>query len=180
MEENNNTNKKNMSIKSFIKDWVIPIISALIIALLINKFLFFNVVVPTGSMIPTINKEDKGVISVIYNTENMKRGDIIVFHSNEYDELLIKRLIGLPGDDIEIKNGIVSVNGEELKEDYVKNKDDYNGTFKVPEGKYFFLGDNRPNSADSRYWDDPYVSSSDIKGKLQFRFYPLKDFGIVK
>ena len=180
MEENNNTNKKNMSIKSFIKDWVIPIISALIIALLINKFLFFNVVVPTGSMIPTINKEDKGVISVIYNTENMKRGDIIVFHSNEYDELLIKRLIGLPGDDIEIKNGIVSVNGEELKEDYVKNKDDYNGTFKVPEGKYFFLGDNRPNSADSRYWDDPYVSSSDIKGKLQFRFYPLSDFGRVK
>ena len=180
MEENNNTNKKNMSIKSFIKDWVIPIISALIIALLINKFLFFNVVVPTGSMIPTINKEDKGVISVIYNTENMKRGDIIVFRSNEYDELLIKRLIGLPGDDIEIKNGVVFINGEQLEEDYVKNKDQYNGTFKVPEGKYFFLGDNRPNSADSRYWKDHYVASSDIKGKLQFRFYPLSDFGKVK
>ena len=134
MEEINNPKKKNINIRSFFKDWVIPIISALIIAFLINKFLFFNVVVPTGSMIPTINKEDKGVISVIYNTKNMKRGDIIVFHSNEYNELLIKRLIGLPGDDIELKNGIVSINGEELKEDYVKNKDQYNGIFKVPEG----------------------------------------------
>lgn len=179
MEEINNTNKKNISIRSFFKDWVIPIISALVIALLINKFLFFNVVVPTGSMIPTINKEDKGLVSVVYNTENLKRGDIIVFHSNEYDKLLIKRLIGLPGDYIEIKNGIVSVNAKELEEDYAENKDKYSGIFKVPEGKYFFLGDNRPNSADSRYWKDPYVDSSDIKGKLQFRFYPFKDFGRV-
>ena len=110
----------------------------------------------------------------------MKRGDIIVFYSQEFSETFVKRLIGLPGDKIEIKNGIVFVNGEQLEEDYVKNKDKYNGTFKVPEGKYFFLGDNRPNSKDSRLWKNPYVDSSDIKGKLQFRFYPFKDFGIVK
>ena len=180
MEESNNAKKININIIRFFKEWVIPILSALIIAFLINKFLFFNVYVPTGSMIPTINENDKGLVSVIYNTNNMKRGDIIVFYSQEFSETFIKRLIGLPGDKIEIKNGIVFINGEQLEENYVKNKDKYNGTFNVPEGKYFFLGDNRPNSKDSRLWKNPYVNSSDIKGKLQFRFYPFKDFGIVK
>ena len=180
MEESNNAKKININIIRFFKEWVIPILSALIIAFLINKFLFFNVYVPTGSMIPTINENDKGLVSVIYNTNNMKRGDIIVFYSQEFSETFIKRLIGLPGDKIEIKNGIVFINGEQLQENYVKNKDKYNGTFNVPEGKYFFLGDNRPNSKDSRLWKNPYVDSSDIKGKLQFRFYPFKDFGIVK
>ena len=180
MGESNNAKKNKINIRGFFKEWVIPIICALTIAFLINKFLFFNVVVPTGSMIPTINENDKGLVSVIYNMENIKRGDIIVFHSDEYNELLIKRLIGLPGDKIEIKKGIVFVNGAQLEEDYVKNKDQYNGTFTVPEGKYFFLGDNRPNSADSRRWKNPYVDSSDIKGKLQFRFYPFKNFGTVK
>jgi len=180
LEESNNAKKININIIRFFKEWVIPILSALIIAFLINKFLFFNVYVPTGSMIPTINENDKGLVSVIYNTNNMKRGDIIVFYSQEFSETFIKRLIGLPGDKIEIKNGIVFINGEQLEENYVKNKDKYNGTFNVPEGKYFFLGDNRPNSKDSRLWKNPYVNSSDIKGKLQFRFYPFKDFGIVK
>jgi len=180
LEESNNAKKININIIRFFKEWVIPILSALIIAFLINKFLFFNVYVPTGSMIPTINENDKGLVSVIYNTNNMKRGDIIVFYSQEFSETFIKRLIGLPGDKIEIKNGIVFINGEQLQENYVKNKDKYNGTFNVPEGKYFFLGDNRPNSKDSRLWKNPYVNSSDIKGKLQFRFYPFKDFGIVK
>jgi len=180
LEESNNAKKININIIRFFKEWVIPILSALIIAFLINKFLFFNVYVPTGSMIPTINENDKGLVSVIYNTNNMKRGDIIVFYSQEFSETFIKRLIGLPGDKIEIKNGIVFINGEQLQENYVKNKDKYNGTFNVPEGKYFFLGDNRPNSKDSRLWKNPYVDSSDIKGKLQFRFYPFKDFGIVK
>ena len=180
MEESNNAKKININIIRFFKEWVIPILSALIIAFLVNKFLFFNVYVPTGSMIPTINENDKGLVSVIYNTNNMKRGDIIVFYSQEFSETFIKRLIGLPGDKIEIKNGIVFINGEQLQENYVKNKDKYNGTFNVPEGKYFFLGDNRPNSKDSRLWKNPYVNSSDIKGKLQFRFYPFKDFGIVK
>ncbi|BCZ46624.1 hypothetical protein psyc5s11_26910 [Clostridium gelidum] len=116
-------------------------------------------------------------MSRIYNMENTKRGSIIVFYSQELDKLLVKRLIGIPGDKIEIKDGIVFVNGDRLEEDYVKNIDDYNGIFEVPEGKYFFLGDNRPNSNDSRFWKNPYILSNDIEGKVQFRFYPLKDFG---
>lgn len=104
----------------------------------------------------------------------------MVFFSEEYNERMVKRLIGLPGDMIEIKDGVVIRNGEKLNEDYVKNKDLYNGTYEVPQGKYFFLGDNRPISADSRLWKNPYIDGSNIQGKIQFKSYPLNEFGIVK
>ena len=171
---------KEKSKGNFINDWVIPILGALLIAFLINKFVFFNVYVPTGSMIPTINENDKILVTRIYNTDNIKRGDIIVFYSEELGETLIKRAIGLPGDHIDIKNGVVSVNGESLKEDYVKNNDDFEGSFDVPEGKFFFLGDNRANSNDARLWENHYIDSSEIKGKAQFRFYPFNDMGTLK
>jgi signal peptidase I len=166
--------------KNFFKDWVIPIIAAIGVALLVHKFLFFNVEVMSGSLIPTLNVKDRLAVTRVYNTENLKEGDIIVFHSDEYKERLVKRLIGLPGDKIDIKDGVVFRNGEKLNEDYVKNKDNYNGSFQVPEGKYFFLGDNRPDSADSRRWNNPYIDASYIEGKVQFKFYPLEDFGSIK
>lgn len=173
--------KKIFNISSFFKEWVIPIISALILAVLINKFVFFNVYLPpSGSMIPTLNNNDKVIVSRIYNMDNLKRGDIIVFYSKELNERLVKRLIGIPGDEIEIKNGVVFNNGTELKEDYVKNNKEYDGKFKVPEGKYFFLGDNRSISYDSRYWGNPYIDSSEIEGKVLLRYSPIKDIGFVK
>ncbi|EHI97810.1 signal peptidase I [Clostridium sp. DL-VIII] len=182
-----NNSRKNTKVRivkknnmNFFKEWIIPVISAIAVALLVNKFIFFNVYVPTPSMVPTININDKFIVTKVYNKENLKVGDIIVFHSNEFNERLVKRLIGLPGDKIDIKEGVVFRNGEKLNEDYVKNKDAFNGTYEVPQGKYFFLGDNRPDSADSRLWKNPYVDAADIEGKVQFRYYPLKDFGTVK
>lgn len=180
MEENTKKKENNIKKNGFFKEWVMPVISALIICLLLNKFLFFNAQVPTGSMIPTININDRAVVSRIHNFNNLKRGDVIVFYSEELSERLVKRLIGLPGDKIEIKNGVVYVNGEQLEENYVKNKDKYNGTFEVPEGKYFFLGDNRPVSMDARFWVNHYIDSSAIEGKAEFIFYPFKDFGMIK
>lgn len=173
--------KKTYSISSFFKEWVIPIISALILAMLINKFVFFNVYLPpSGSMIPTLNNNDKVLVSRIYNKDNLKRGNIVVFYSKELNERLVKRLIGVPGDEIEIKNGAVFINGSQLDESYVKNNKDYSGKFKVPEGKYFFLGDNRAISFDSRFWENPYIDSSDIEGKVVLRYYPFKDIGFVE
>lgn len=173
--------KKNDNIKSFFKEWVIPIISALIIAVLINKFVFFNVYLPpSGSMIPTLNNYDRVIVSRIYNTDKLQRGNIIVFYSKELDERLVKRLIGIPGDEIEIKNGVVFINGAQLNEDYVKNNKAYSGKFKVPEGKYFFLGDNRAGSFDAREWENPYIDSSNIEGKVVFRFYPFNDMGFIQ
>ena len=165
---------------SFLTDWILPVGLALIIAVLIKQFLIFKVYIPSGSMIPTINKGDHLFVSRVYNLDNIKRGDILVFNSEELNEKLIKRLIGLPGDEISIVDGQVSVNGEKLKEDYVKNNDDFSGEFKVPEGKYFFLGDNREISLDSRKWQNPYIDGKDIEAKAQIRVYPFSDFGSIK
>lgn len=179
IEANESLNKKNGFIKNFFKDWIVPIFAALVIAVLINKFIFFNVYVPTGSMIPTINENDKILVTRIYNPEKIQRGDIIVFYSEELQETLIKRAIGLPGDHIDIKDRVVSVNGEVLKEDYVKNNDDFTGSFDVPEGKFFFLGDNRANSNDARLWINSYIDASEIKGEARFRFYPFNNMGTL-
>ncbi|MDS0526955.1 signal peptidase I [Clostridium sp. SHJSY1] len=175
-----NKNKKIKTYKNVFLEWIVPILISIVIALLIKKYLIFEVEVPTGSMIPTINENDKFLVTKIYNLDNMERGNIIVFYSNEFNELLIKRLIGLPGDDISIVDGRVSINGEELDESYVVNHDKFNGKFHVPEGKYFFLGDNRPDSNDSRMWKNPYVDGKDIKGKEFIRIYPVRDFGTIK
>lgn len=160
---------------NFITDWVMPIITALIITTLIHKFVFINVFVPTGSMIPTINLDDKVCVTRIYDYDSIKRGNILVFYSDEYNERLIKRVIGLPGDHVEITHGKVKINGEEIKEDYVKNNDDYSGTFDVPKEKYLFLGDNRAISSDARLWQNPYIDKSKIEGKAQFIFFPFSD-----
>ena len=161
---------------NFFSDWVVPIVIAVILAILINRFLIFKVKIPSESMVPTLNVGDRLFVTRVYNPEKLKRGDIIVFHSEEKNEDMIKRLIGLPGDQI----GIVTVNGETLQENYIGTSDNYNGEFTVPEGKYFFLGDNRYWSLDSRYWEDPYIDGSEIKGKAQIKVYPWKDFGKVE
>lgn len=163
--------------KRIFKEWVIPIIAALGIVFLIHKFLFFNVYVPSTSMVPTINVDDKMVVTRIYNTNNIKRGNIIVFFSDELNKTLIKRAIGLPGDHIVIHDGIVNINGEDIKEDYVKNNKKFNGNFDVPENNFFFLGDNRANSDDARMWLNPYIDKECIKGKAIFRFYPFDNLG---
>ena len=180
-EENINNDKNNLNkVTNFFKEWIIPVIAAIAIAILINKFLVYNVYIPSESMVPTLNVGDKLVVTRIYNTDKIKRGDIVVFYSDELQETVIKRVIGLPGDHIVIHDGIVNINGEDIKEDYVKNNEEYNGEFDVPENKFFFLGDNRRRSNDARKWINPYIDASDIKGEAQFKFYPLKDFGSLK
>lgn len=166
--------------KSFIVDWVLPLAIALVIALLIKHFLVFQVRIPSGSMIPTLNIGDRLFVSKIYDLDKIERGDILVFYSVELKDTLIKRVIGLPGDTVEITDGKVSVNGEEINQDYVKNTDHSCGTYKVPEGCYFFLGDNRPISNDSRLWNNPYIDGKYIEAKAQIKVYPFKDFGWIK
>lgn len=171
---------KEIKKSNFFNEWIVPIVVAVILAILINRFLIFKVKIPSESMVPTLNVGDRLFVTRVYNPEKLKRGDIVVFHSDEKDEDMIKRLIGLPGDKVIINNGIVTVNGETLEEDYLGTIDTYNGEFEVLKGKYFFLGDNRYWSLDSRYWENPYIDGSDIKGKAQIKVYPWKDFGKVE
>ncbi|MDU4750972.1 signal peptidase I [Clostridium butyricum] len=166
--------------KKILKDWIMPILLAIMIAIVINKVLFFNVYVPTPSMVPTINKDDKLLVTRIHNTDKIERGDIIVFNSDELKKRLIKRVIGLPGDHIVIHDGIININGSDIKEDYVKNNEKYDGEFFVPNEKYFFLGDNRAHSDDARLWSNPYIDKEHIEGKAIFRFYPFNNFGLLK
>ena len=135
-------------------------------------------------MYPTLKVKDQLFVTKMYSRDSIQRGDILVFFSDEFNELLIKRVIGLPGDDIVVKaSGEVLVNGEVLEETYVVQKDEtaiFDLEFKVPEDKYFFLGDNRANSLDSRYWSEPYIDFEDIRGEARIIIYPFNRIRILK
>lgn len=168
--------------KYFIKEWIIPILVALVIVLFLNKFIFILVTVPTGSMEDTIIPGDRLYVNEIFDINKAQRGDIIVFRSIELEnKRLVKRLIGLPGDVVDVKeDGSVVVNGEKVDEPYVIEAAGQAKTFNVPEKCYLFLGDNRPISYDARFWNNPYISEDQIIGKVLFRFFPFNRIGSVK
>ncbi len=176
--------KKRGRFLTGVLEWGITIIAALLISFLINKFLIFKVYIPSESMYPTLKVKDQLFVTKMYSRDSIERGDVLVFYSEEFNELLIKRVIGLPGDDIVVKaSGEVIVNGEVLKEDYVVQKDEsaiFDLDFKVPEDEYFFLGDNRADSLDSRYWNDPYIEFKDIKGEARVIVYPFNRIRFLK
>ena len=172
----------NKKLRNLFSNWLIPIILAILLAVIINKFILYKIVVPSPSMSPTVEVGNQLFVTKVYNTSNIKRGDVLVFNSDELHELLLKRVIGLPGDNVEIKkDGSVYVNGEKIKEDYVKypgGKTDM--SFNVPEGKFLMLGDNRANSDDARYWANPYIDSKDIDAKAQIIIYPFNRIGFIR
>lgn len=164
--------------KKFFSDWIVPILVAIVLSVLIKTFLFFNIQVPTGSMEPTIMPGDKIMVTRIYSTSKLKRGDIVVFYSKELKENLIKRLIGLPGDKVDVlTDGRVLVNEKPIEQKYVVYNGGRTGSFNVPKDKYLFLGDNRADSLDSRYWVNPYIDKSDIKGLARFIMFPFSRAG---
>ena len=168
--------------KKNIIDYFITGLIVLVIAKAITLFIFIVPNVPSASMEPTINIGDRLVCTTPFFNPPIKRGDILVFRPNqvEYkDEFWVKRLIGVPGDHVKIKDGIVYVNGEKLKEPYVKRKTDYSGSFVVPKDKYLMLGDNRTDSLDARFWKNPFIDEGAVKYVANFRVYPFKDMGIL-
>ncbi|MGL4849360.1 MAG: signal peptidase I [Clostridium sp.] len=167
-------------VKKFLKEWGIPLVIAYAVAILINKFLIFTVYIPSESMLPAINAGDRLIAQRVYDYGKIKRGDILVFDFKEEDSLYIKRVIGLPGDTILIDGKNLYVNGEKITEDYVKFPEETFAEYVVPEKSYFFLGDNRANSKDARYWKNPYIKEEDIKGKAIFRYYPFDNIGKLK
>lgn len=165
----------NKNIIKEIISWILVFAVAFVVALFINKVLVFKVEVPTGSMIDTINIGDKvWSYRQAYLFGDPKRGDIIVFPFPDNEEKdYIKRIIGLPGEVIEGReDGLVYVDGEPLEESsYVT--DPINapfGPFTVPENSYFMMGDNRLDSVDSRYWENPFVARNKIKGKAILKY----------
>lgn len=166
--------------KKIFKDWIIPFGIEIIVVLLILKFAFFFVNVPTGSMVPTIAENGWLFTTRMYSPQTtVKRGDIVVFESDELGELMIKRVIGLPGDEVVVEPNVTYINGEPLEEDYVKHPGNVVGQWQVPQGCYLFFGDNRANSFDARLWNNPYIPADKLVGEARFSLWPPSNFGLL-
>lgn len=172
----------SQGIRYFFKEWVVPVVIALIIVLFLNKFVFILVTVPTGSMEDTIIPGDRLYVNELFDVDDAKRGDILVFKSDELDDKrLVKRLIGLPGETVEVKrDGSIFIDGEKIEEPYAVESQGEEKVFIIPANSYLFLGDNRPISYDARYWNKPYISKDKVIGKVLFRFFPLNRIGKVE
>ena len=156
-------------------EWIGVIVFAILVSLLINHFLIVNATVPTQSMEPTIMAHNRIIGSRLsYINEEPERGDIVIFRFPDNEKILyIKRVIGMPGETVEISDGRVLIDGVELEEPYLTVETEGNfGPYEVPEDHYFMMGDNRNNSADSRYWDHTYLSRDKIVGKALIRYWP--------
>ena len=150
-------------------------------------FVLFRVVlqlawVPSGSMETTIPTKSLLVslrLPYLVGDPDLDRGDIVTFQSEELGKLLVKRVIGLPGDTISFAGGAVYINGQEMAEPYLpaQGKTTVRGdeVFTVPEGCYFMLGDNRTGSEDSRFWRNPYVPEGAIRAEVLLIISPLKE-----
>lgn len=177
---------KKSKLREFL-EFIAPIVIAMIIAMVLKHCVFANAVIPTGSMLDTIQQGDRVIASrLAYTFNDPERFDIAIFkYPDNEKEYFVKRVIGLPGEKVDILNGTVYITGAdgktlELRDDFVseENKDNYSGSFVVPEDCYFVMGDNRDNSVDSRYWvTTNYVSRDKFIGKVMFRYYPFKTAG---
>ena len=176
--------KKEKGKMNPVLEWVLIIVIAVAAALFINNVIIINSYVPSGSMESTIMTGSRMFgLRVTYWFSDPQRGDIVVFkYPDDPSQDFVKRVIGLPGDTVEIKQGVTYVNGEVLDEPYLNEtpaKLDF-GPYVVPDDCYFVMGDNRNNSNDSRKWKNTYVPRNYILGKAMFCYWPLNRIGVLK
>lgn len=164
--------------------WMLSFAVALIAAMLLKNFVIINADVPTGSMENTIMPGDRLIGNrLAYLQDGPERGDVVIFrYPDNEDELYVKRVVGLPGETVEIADGQIYIDGaaEPLREDYLKETwviatGPY--TFEVPQGCYLVLGDNRNDSWDARYWANTYVRQDKILGKAVVVYWPFAHAG---
>ena len=164
--------------RGFWRDMLETILMAVVLFLLLNA-VTSRVRVYNVSMQPTLYEGNLLVVNKLaYKLGEPKRGDIIVFHyQGTLTEDYIKRVIGLPGDTIDIGGGVVRVNGQAITEPYIAELPGYTGTWKVPEGELFVLGDNRNRSSDSHDWG--FVKQEWVVGKAILVYWPLDDIRVL-
>lgn len=176
-EETSSDEVKTSTAKEIVS-WIKTIAFAVILAWFITTFLIVNAKVPTGSMKNTINEGDRVIANRLsYMLSDPERFDIVVFKFPDNEkEYFIKRIIGLPGETVEIKDGKVYIDGsdEPLDDSFIAEPmlPEADAVYEVPENCYFMLGDNRNNSADSRRWVNKYVKREKILGKAVLKYFP--------
>ena len=164
--------KKKSGFAAFWSDFGYLIVTAVVVVLVFRVILQLSWV-PSGSMETTIPKKTLLIswqLPYVVGDPVPERGNIVTFWSDELDKLLVKRVIGLPGDTVSFSGGYVYINGQRLEEEYL---DQQGGTispdqssFTVPEGCLFFLGDNRSGSNDARYWEESYIPVGNVKARV--------------
>ena len=178
-----------MGIISKFKESLIDNLKAIVSGLLL-AFVLISIIQPTivsgKSMYPTLDDKDYLIINKLaYKNKLPNRGDIVVFNSNLVDvqgnsKNLIKRVIGLPGERVEIVNGFVYINGNKLDEPYLDGVfTDGEVDMIVPDNHIYVLGDNRPHSGDSRLEDIGAVSMDTVMGEANLRLYPFNKVGLI-
>lgn len=152
---------------------------SLIITFILTQYVIVNAYIPSESMCDGINKGDRLLgFRLSYINSLPQRGDIVIFKfPDDETKYYIKRIIGEPGDIVQIKSGILYINDEVYEEDYLKEPmiGDY-GPYHVPDDYYFMLGDNRNISKDSRKWNNTFVSKDKIIVKAIFKYYSSLEF----
>ncbi|GGI48490.1 signal peptidase I [Agromyces flavus] len=138
-------------------------------ALLVHRFGVFTTLVRSGSMRPTLEPGDLLVTSRLRRGTRVRRGDLVVFRSRLRGGALVKRVVGLPGERIEIAGGMVRADGAPVAEPVARPAGGYRGRFAVPADGYLVLGDDSEASDDSRSWADPYVRRRDLRGIVRAR-----------
>lgn len=182
--------KNKETLKKEVVSWIVAISFGLLFSFVCREYLFSPVVVNGASMNPTYENKD---VIIVSKMSEINRFDHVVFKAPYKDENYIKRVIGLPGDTIEMKEDLLIVNGSEYDEPYVNRETknpmqkritenftllEITGEDKVPEGYIFVLGDNRLNSYDSR--DYGFIPIDDIFGESKLRVYPISEFKVIK
>ncbi len=178
---------KKRSIKSIIIELLVYLAIIYVCVYLIPTYVIQRTIVDGPSMENTLHDGENLLVEKIsYRLGNLERFDVIVFYpyGREFKEYYVKRVIGLPGETIQIKENKIYINGEELKEEYGKNDLSYEGiawdAITIGEDEIFVLGDNREVSLDSRYEEVGLVSLDDIGGKVLLRIWPFNKFGTIK
>lgn len=160
----------------FIHIICVPALVGLLIALTLTQVIFFHAEVPSGSMETTIMTGDRIVGNRLYLWfAKPQHGDIMIFWSDEYDKFLVKRVIGCPGDVVELRgDGTMYVNEQQISTEYTlgitRPVSRGGAVWHVPENKYLMFGDNREESADSRYWVQPFIPLDDMYAKVFLRY----------
>ena len=175
--------KKPSKVRSILKNIAKDLLCVLFVCILFFV-MFFNMEIPSESMEPTLQVGDRLLGWKLYLS--VDRGDVVVFWSDEEGMYLIKRVIGLPGETVSLKDGYVYIDGEKLEESWLpedvvgKTLNSTGGLDfdygKVPENCYFLLGDNRKYSYDCRFFSNRFINSKEIKAKAIFRYYPFDRF----